>query len=77
MKKKPLISIVIPNYNSEKYINECIDSIIGQSFHDFEIIITDDGSIDKSIEIISSYADQRIVLIKNNHNFINSRKISF
>jgi len=75
MKKKPLISIVIPIYNSEKYIQECIDSILVQTFQDFEIIIVDDGSFDKSIERISSYNDDRIILIKNTHNYIQSLNI--
>ncbi len=51
----PLISIVIPMYNSEKYIGECLDSILSQTFQDFEVIVVDDCSTDKSAEIVKSY----------------------
>ena len=48
------LSIVIPNYNNEKYIKKCIDSILNQTFVKYEIIIVDDGSSDNSVEIIES-----------------------
>lgn len=52
MKKgKIMVSIIIPVYNCEKYIEKCINSIINQTYKDFEVIIVDDGSIDNSIEI--------------------------
>ncbi|KYH30672.1 putative glycosyltransferase EpsJ [Clostridium tepidiprofundi DSM 19306] len=61
-------SIIIPNYNGEKYIKECIDSLYTQTFKDFEIIIVDNASIDNSCSIIeSSYPE--IKLIKNNENY--------
>ena len=53
----------MPVYNSELYINEAIDSILNQTFTDFEFIIIDDASTDKSVEIIQSYSDSRIQLI--------------
>lgn len=68
----PKISVVMSAYNVEKYVKEAIDSIINQSFTDFECIIVDDGSTDKTKEIIRSYDDKRIVLIENNHDFIAS-----
>ena len=52
------ISIVIPVYNIEKYLKVCLDSIINQTFKDFEIICVNDGSIDKSLEILNKYASQ-------------------
>lgn len=55
--------IILPNYNSEKWIKKCIDSILEQTFKDFILIITDDLSTDKSPEIIKSYKDERIVFI--------------
>lgn len=58
----PMVSVRIPSYNHEKYINECIDSVLAQTFQDFEIIITDDGSTDKTVELISEYKDPRIKL---------------
>lgn len=50
------ISIVIPSYNSEKYIKETIDSVVNQSYKNYELIIVDGGSKDKTLEIIKSYA---------------------
>lgn len=61
----PIISVVMSVYNGEKYLKEAIDSILSQSYTDFEFLIVDDGSTDKSLEIISSYEDKRILLIKN------------
>lgn len=58
----PTVSVVIPSYNHEKYIEETIDSIINQTFQDFEIIITDDGSSDETVTKINNYSDSRIKL---------------
>ena len=52
----PLISIIVPVYNVEKYLQRCIDSILAQSFKDFELILINDGSKDKSGEICDAYA---------------------
>lgn len=60
---KPIISVVMSVYNGEKYLREAIDSILSQTFTDFEFIIVDDGSTDNSLEIIKSYNDARIVMI--------------
>ena len=49
------VSIIVPVYNSYKYLNKCLDSIINQTFKDIEIIIVNDGSTDKSINIINDY----------------------
>ena len=66
----PKISVVMPNYNCEKYIWEAIESILNQTFTDFEFIIIDDGSTDNSWKIIQEYAqkDKRIVAMKNEEN---------
>ena len=56
MKKNiPAISVIIPMYNAEKYIGECLDSILNQTFQDFELIVVDDCSTDKSFEVVQSY----------------------
>lgn len=55
--------IILPNYNSEKWIKKCIDSILSQTFKDYILVITDDMSTDKSPEIIKSYNDERIIFI--------------
>lgn len=65
---KPLVSIIMPVYNGEKYLREAIDSILHQTYDNFEFLIINDGSIDKSEEIIKSYADPRIRYIKNEKN---------
>lgn len=57
--------VIIPNYNSEEYVERCIDSILNQTFKDFEIVIVDDMSTDKSVELIKKYKDKRIHLIEN------------
>jgi glycosyltransferase involved in cell wall biosynthesis len=58
VKDKVRLSIIVPVYNTEKYINKCIDSILNQTFEDFEIILVDDGSPDKCGEICDQYAKQ-------------------
>ena len=52
------ISIVIPVYNIEKYLKECLDSLINQTFKDFEVICVNDGSKDNSLEILNEYAQK-------------------
>ena len=60
-----LISIIIPIYNVEKYLNRCLDSVMKQSFQDIEIILVNDGSTDNSDNIIKSYLfDERIKYIR-------------
>ena len=58
MNNSPLITIVIPVYNIEKYLDRCIGSVLHQSFCDFELILVDDGSKDKSAQICDDYASQ-------------------
>ena len=62
---QPKISIIVPVYNSEKYLCACIDSILSQSFRDFELILVDDGSRDSSPRICDDYAqkDGRVKVI--------------
>ena len=64
----PIISVVLPVYNEEKFIGECIESILNQTYRDFELIIINDASTDRSAEIINSYNDQRISVIDNLNN---------
>jgi hypothetical protein len=64
----PLVSVLMPVYNGEKYLREAIDSILNQTFTDFEFLIINDGSTDDTENIILSYADSRIRYIKNEEN---------
>jgi glycosyltransferase involved in cell wall biosynthesis len=62
---KPKITVLMSVYNGEKHLKESIDSILNQTFEDFEFLIITDPSTDKSIEIIKSYTDKRIKLVQN------------
>lgn len=59
------ISVIIPVFNSEKQIKRCLESVLAQSYKDFELIVVDDGSTDKSLEIVTDYAqlDRRIKVV--------------
>lgn len=60
----PEVSVIIPCFNADNFISEAIESIFYQSFTDFELILIDDGSTDKTLDIINRYAlaDNRIVV---------------
>lgn len=60
----PFFSVIIPLYNKEKYIGDTLNSALKQTFEDFEIIIVDDGSTDKSYQIVSKFKDPRIIKIQ-------------
>ena len=64
----PLVTVLMPVYNGEKYLKEAIESVLNQTFRDFEFLIIDDGSADKSAEIIKSFNDARIRLERNETN---------
>ncbi len=59
---QPLVTVLLPVYNCEKYINECIDSILMQTYSNFELLIIDDCSSDTTVEKIKAYKDTRIKL---------------
>lgn len=61
----PFISVIVPVYNSERYLNRCVESILSQTFSDFEIILIDDGSTDNSGSLCDSFSkkDQRVRVI--------------
>ena len=62
----PIVSVILPVYNVDKYLRECLDSILNQSFKDIEVICVDDGSQDNSLNILKEYADKdnRIVILQ-------------
>ena len=64
-----LVSVIMSNYNTpEDYLRQSIDSILGQTYSNFEFIIVDDASTDGSLAVIESYKDPRIRIIKNSEN---------
>ena len=60
----PKFSVIIPVYNTEKYLKKCLDSVFNQSFSDYEVIVVNDGSTDGSIDIINEYKVELINLEK-------------
>ena len=76
--KMPAVSVIIPIYNTSRYLRSALDSVLGQSFHDIEIVCVEDGSEDNSREILLEYAakDERIVtiLVDSNRGLCQSRK---
>lgn len=76
---KPMISVVMPVYNAEKYVAEAIDSILNQTYNDFEFIIIDDCSTDNSFEILRDYShkDSRIKLFRNEVNLKLPKTLNF
>ena len=77
MRKTPFLSVIIPIYQTEKYLERCVESVLAQSFKDFEVILVDDGSTDGSADICDEYArkDARIrVIHKENGGLVSARK---
>ncbi len=64
----PTVSVIIPSYNHERYIQECIEGVLNQTFQDFEVIITDDASTDRTVELIRSFQDPRIKVFVHDRN---------
>ena len=65
-KEQPKVSIIVPVYKVEKYLRRCLDSILSQTFDDFEVICVNDGSPDNSIDILNEYAsrDNRFCVVE-------------
>lgn len=77
MMNNPLISVIIPAYNSERYLGRCLDSLIGQTYRNLEIIVVNDGSMDATPQIAEKYAqrDCRIKVIhQENQGLVAARK---
>ncbi len=65
---RPKVSVLMPVYNGEHYLNQAVDSILHQSFTDFEFLIINDGSTDRTVDILHSYRDPRIRILHNDRN---------
>ena len=64
----PLVTVLMPVYNGEKYLAESIESVLNQTYTNYEFLILNDGSTDNSINIINTFYDDRINLVTNSHN---------
>lgn len=67
-KMAPTISVVMPVYNAEKYLEEAVRSVLNQTFTDFEFIIVDDASTDDSLKLLKTFKDDRIKVLQNKNN---------
>jgi glycosyltransferase involved in cell wall biosynthesis len=73
MHVKPLVSVIIPVYNAAKYVGQAIESILGQTYSPIEVIAVNDGSIDKSAEVLNNYSN-RIQIISSTNNGIGAAR---
>ena len=71
MKNTPFVSILVPVYGAEKYLRRCLDSILNQNFEDMEVILVNDASPDRSLQIMEEYAakDSRFKIIQHDRNY--------
>jgi glycosyltransferase involved in cell wall biosynthesis len=60
---KPLVSVVLPTYNCPKYVASAIESVLSQSFRDFELLVIDDGSTDETPDVVNQYVDPRVRVV--------------
>ncbi len=77
MQEYPMFSIIVPIYNTERYLKQCLDSLVGQTYKNFEIILVDDGSTDESAKICDLYQDKYEnikVIHKKNRGLVMARK---
>ena len=75
-KKKPLISVIVPVYNQEKYLKSCLESIINQTYSNLEIIVVNDGSTDSTLDILNEYAskDSRIIVLNKENGGVSAAR---
>ena len=71
----PLISVIIPTYTREKFVTKAIDSVLKQSFRDYEIIVIDDGSTDNTREILKAYANKIKYIYQENSGVSSARNV--
>ena len=74
--KDPIISVIVPVYNNEEFIGKCLDSILAQTFQDFELLVVDDGSTDETPEILEVFQkqDQRVKIIKQENSGVSAAR---
>lgn len=76
MLMSPSVSIVMTTYNCERYVRDAMESILNQTYKDFEFIIVDDASTDRTFEIIAGIQDERIVRLRNERNFGQTKSLN-
>ena len=69
----PVVSVVVPTYNRARLVGRAIRSVLAQTFLDFELIVVDDGSTDDTVEVVETFRDPRIRLIRLGRNYDTSR----
>lgn len=74
MKDKVMVSIIMPAYNADKYIAETIESVVNQTYNNWELLVIDDGSIDSTSEIVKSFSDDRIILVQQKNGGVSSAR---
>ena len=75
MSSNELVSIIIPIYNSEKYLKECLNSLFEQTYENIEIIAVDDGSTDTSLQILQDYSDRLKIFSQENNGLYSALKV--
>ena len=67
--RSPLVTVVTPAYNVAKYVGETVDSVLRQTFRDFEYLVVDDGSVDNSVDVVKAHVgdDPRFRLVAGEH----------
>ena len=75
-KDSDLISVIVPVYNSEKYLNICVESILKQTYKNIEVILINDGSTDASLSICNKYKelDKRVIVINQKNNGVSAAR---
>lgn len=73
MNSKPLVSVIIPCFNSELFIQDCVESVLKQTYENIEIILIDDGSTDESLSKIEQFSTKIMILKKENQGAASAR----
>jgi glycosyltransferase involved in cell wall biosynthesis len=71
-----MLSIIVPVYNSEAFVGRCIESVLNQSYKDFELILVNDGSTDSTLEVCNEYAkkDKRVIVLNRKHSGVSKSR---